>query len=534
MANFRKYKKLLLTCACGIALAVIVNVMMAVALVQQRQAQLHTIGHQVEQLGSMDERLIIGVLAPYGYSLEPQQNSFIVPTKQQIYTHSTAIDIYSSPVWLSKSYWFIAINSLLIAFFWRSFTVARRQLKEVKRKQLAREKRSVVNDDMFGVSLPYQSIFAIVYCQRLCGVAKGVVNLFEALLQEHLEHQHRLSARALNSGCLAITVHEIQLEELDAQLEKLEHVVMSCCRSLLPEIKHGEVKIGVCNYRNGADQAVVYQLTCSALALAKQSRDKHCYRIAFSYNHSLLLAAKSCSLIDAIERQQFVCFFQPVFDLHNDDILHHETLLRVRHPQLGLISPEYLLHSSHQEPEVDVKNIDLAVLKRLDNLLSADELQAGVTLNIHPNVWRDDDFWDELCEFLLTHPRVVLECPASLVAKQPHLVAKRLASSAACKRRGVIIDQLTKWPADALKKVPVMIRAIKLSSEMIAHIDTDKQLQRRVLTYVANAHAIGVPVYAVGVERHAQLQVLKQLGVRGAQGYYFTGAINQISVFNTH
>lgn len=531
LAILGKYQKLVITTTLGMCGVILINALLVWALLQQRQSELHSLGTQVNQIGSVNERVMSTLLAPYGLTLKPQNDSFIVSVPLTLRTDTGQLNVYSSPLWLSNSHWFLAINTLLLIFFWRSIQLTRQQLLEVKRTKQSKRLPSPVNENIFGGLPPYQSIFAIVHCHRLSSVASGVASLLEALLQERLEHQQRVSVKILNSGSFAITVKEVRVKQLEEKLQSFNELVLGCCRSLLPELSEGDVKIGVCNYRSGADQAVVYQLTQSALALAKQSEHKHCYRIPFSHNHSMLLAAKSCSLVEAVKNNQFVCFFQPVFDLNNDEILHHETLLRIRHPQLGLISPEYLL--SHDASEGTSRKVDEAVLSRLDKMLTNEELQAGVSVNIQPSAWLDDNFWPKLMSFLGDHPRVTLECPASLLAKQPNLIVKRL-SDPVLQVQGVIIDQLSRWPADALKQVPVRIKAIKLASELVSHIDTDKHIQRRVLTYVAHAHRIGVPIYAVGIERQQQVNVLKQLGIRGAQGFYFTGTMNQISVFNSH
>ncbi|MBS3797253.1 EAL domain-containing protein [Pseudoalteromonas sp. BDTF-M6] len=522
----------------GALVMVLINAILVWALMQERQSQLQQLETRLEQLGSVSEQVVSSALAPYGLSSKAQKGSFVMPVQFDLALSSGSLKVYSKPLWLQHSHWFIAINVLLLIFLWRTVHWLRetewRSARALTRyggqkKEAADKDTPPASANMLGVNQLHQSVFAIVYCQRLSSVASGIASLFEALLQEQLQHQQRVSVSILNSGCFAITVKEVAYKQLESHLQNFSAMALKCCRSLLPDLRRSEVKVGLCNYRSGADQAVVYQLCQSALALARQSEHKHCYRIPFSHNHSMLLAAKSCSLVDAINNEQFVCFFQPVFDLYNEEIIHHETLLRIRHPQLGLISPEYLL--SHSTPESAARSVDIAVLRRLETMLKSEQLQADISLNIHPSSWLDDDFWRRLGEFLEQHPRVCLECPAALLAKQPRLIAKRLKSTPPC-QRGVIVDQLSKWPTDALNTLKVPIKAIKLASELISHVDTDRHIQRRVLSYVANAQRLGITVYAVGIERHQQAEVLKQLGVQGAQGFYFTGTINQLSAFN--
>ncbi|WP_105253623.1 EAL domain-containing protein [Pseudoalteromonas sp. T1lg75] len=355
----------------GALVMVLINAILVWALMQERQSQLQQLETRLEQLGSVSEQVVSSALEPYGLSSKAQKGSFVMPVQFDLALSSGSLKVYSKPLWLQHSHWFIAINVLLLIFLWRTVHWLRetewRSARALTRnggqkKEAADKDTPPASANMLGVNQLHQSVFAIVYCQRLSSVASGIASLFEALLQEQLQHQQRVSVSILNSGCFAITVKEVAYKQLESHLQNFSAMALKCCRSLLPDLRRSEVKVGLCNYRSGADQAVVYQLCQSALALARQSEHKHCYRIPFSHNHSMLLAAKSCSLVDAINNEQFVCFFQPVFDLYNEEIIHHETLLRIRHPQLGLISPEYLL--SHSTPESAARSVDIAVLRR--------------------------------------------------------------------------------------------------------------------------------------------------------------------------
>lgn len=61
---------------------------------------------------------------------------------------------------------------------------------------------------------------------------------------------------------------------------------------------------------------------------------------------------------------------------------------------------------------------------------------------------------------------------------------------------------------------------IKLDRKLIAGIDTDKELQKKVIEYVQAFHEMNILVLAECVETEEELNYLKSVGVDFAQGYY--------------
>jgi EAL domain-containing protein (putative c-di-GMP-specific phosphodiesterase class I) len=47
---------------------------------------------------------------------------------------------------------------------------------------------------------------------------------------------------------------------------------------------------------------------------------------------------------------------------------------------------------------------------------------------------------------------------------------------------------------------------------------------------VRQGKQLELPVYAVGVETQTELQCLQRLGVKGAQGYYFSEPLQQLEL----
>ncbi|WP_462170325.1 EAL domain-containing protein [Pseudoalteromonas xiamenensis] len=61
------------------------------------------------------------------------------------------------------------------------------------------------------------------------------------------------------------------------------------------------------------------------------------------------------------------------------------------------------------------------------------------------------------------------------------------------------------------------------------NIEVDLQRQRLVREIVTQAKLLKLPVFAIGVETHQTLLCLQKLGIKGAQGHYFSEPLQQFS-----
>jgi EAL domain-containing protein (putative c-di-GMP-specific phosphodiesterase class I) len=74
------------------------------------------------------------------------------------------------------------------------------------------------------------------------------------------------------------------------------------------------------------------------------------------------------------------------------------------------------------------------------------------------------------------------------------------------------------------------IKALKLAFDLVHNIDESMAQQKVVRQIVRQGKQLGLPVYAVGVETQTELQCLQRLGVKGAQGYYFSEPLQQLEL----
>lgn len=227
----------------------------------------------------------------------------------------------------------------------------------------------------------------------------------------------------------------------------------------------------------------------------------------------------------ALEREEFVVYYQPKVDLGSNAIIGAEALLRWKHPDWGLVSPgafipileetgliepvgEWVLKTVCSQirawQDADVPPLSVAVN------LSGRQLQrnnlAGTIARILEETQLDPDFLE-------------LEVTESMLMHDPEYAADMLKQ---IRTKGVVnidvddfgtgyssLSYLKRFPIDALKLDKSFV-------DGLPHDEEDIAISRAV---IALAHSLKLRVIAEGVETEEQLSFLHDNGCDVIQGY---------------
>ncbi len=231
------------------------------------------------------------------------------------------------------------------------------------------------------------------------------------------------------------------------------------------------------------------------------------------------------NLRQAIERQEFVLYYQPRVDPQSSRLLGVEALIRWRHPVLGLVPPSKFIPLAEQTGLIE--SIGDWVLEtactqratwtaaghapfRVAVNLSLRQLAAGdLDARVHDLLRRSGVPPDQL-ELEITES-VLMEDPAGAMH-----VLKKLRTRGV----GIALDDfgteysslsyLKHFPLDYMKIDQSFVRGIPQDGDDIAIV-------RTVLTLARN---LKLGVIAEGVETEAQWHFLRELGCDEVQGYW--------------
>jgi len=480
----------------------------------------------------------------------PQNFANFIDLEQEVFSYKTVnLRLFHWPSWLVESHLFIFLNLILLGTgYWgfRWWKKMFKQLETLEQPQIQSQEQQVVEappkqltspkplahqdlNILYGVPTNYNHLFALFFWKSPFPANLDIDNYFKLVIAKGFGELVNRSVKLLPSGGIAVTLNNVPATEIDKYTKRLHQVIYQACLNYRSDLSRADIKIGVCNYRTGADQAVVYQLTKSALALAKQSAWQHIHRLPFGHTQSNMLADSKEHLFEYIKKKHFMLFFQPLFDLQTGDILQHEALIRIRHKSLGLLAARHFI--PHMSSKKDVLLLDKTVILQVKKMLLNESGSLKVSINLHAMNWFNDEFWDWLnqqTDDFKCIDRLQFELSEDDYLKQH----KKLSTQFECLEKlsaGIVIDNVRSSEHLATYKGINNICSIKLALELIHNIDTSAQQQKIVKQIITKGAELNFPVYAVGVETQNELATLKNLGVIAAQGFYFAEPLQKLA-----
>jgi EAL domain-containing protein (putative c-di-GMP-specific phosphodiesterase class I) len=205
--------------------------------------------------------------------------------------------------------------------------------------------------------------------------------------------------------------------------------------------------------------------------------------------------------------------FQPIVDLVTDEVAAVEALARF--DVTPYRTPDVWFHEAHENG----LGVELEMLAITSALAQLPKLPDGValTVNAGPEAVMCPQFVDA---FLDVPARgVILELTEhTLIDDYPCLVA----ALQALRRRGtrLAIDDTGSGYSSLSHILKLAPDFIKLDRDLVSGVDVDPVRRALATSLVSFAADTGAQIIAEGVETEEELEVLRHLGVRYAQGYH--------------
>ncbi|MEO0683343.1 MAG: GGDEF domain-containing phosphodiesterase, partial [Pseudomonadota bacterium] len=225
----------------------------------------------------------------------------------------------------------------------------------------------------------------------------------------------------------------------------------------------------------------------------------------------------------AVERDEFAPFFQTQHDARTGAVVGAEALVRWRHPERGVLTPDRFLPVA--EKIGIVKHIDLTVMRRAAEAARRLEEKGLILPKLNVNVslprLRDPDLAASIASLPLSATALSFEILEAVFLDE--------------------FDDLTRFQFDRLREMGVTLEIddfgtgrtsivaltrlepdrIKIDRELARDVATDATQRRIVQSIVDMAASLKVGTTVEGVETRAQAEVLADLGVGALQGFLF-------------
>lgn len=229
----------------------------------------------------------------------------------------------------------------------------------------------------------------------------------------------------------------------------------------------------------------------------------------------------------AVEKKQFVVYYQPKFDLSTECVIGAEALVRWKHPEYGFLSPGEFIPIF--EKNGFISELDYYVWDCVCQKIASWMETGHVLMPISVNVSRVDLYNPKLPQLLLE-----LVNKYKIPIQYLHLEITESAYTDNAKQMIDIVNQIRKFgfviemddfgtgysSLNMLSDLPIEI--LKLDMSFLKN-NVGRSSGRSVIQFVINlAKWLGLFVVAEGVETQEQANFLKNMGCDFAQGYYYS------------
>jgi EAL domain-containing protein (putative c-di-GMP-specific phosphodiesterase class I) len=235
------------------------------------------------------------------------------------------------------------------------------------------------------------------------------------------------------------------------------------------------------------------------------------------------------SLEAALERNMVKFLYQPKLELKGGVIVGAELLVRIAHPERGLLPPDQFLTGNNEDTLIALSRLALIEAVRA----SAHFLELGIALRPSINISMSAVLRLPIVDLVLMHRSeqtewqgLILEIPAQQIGNKVDALKTRLPRM---QQSGVsiAIDNfgLRAFDLNLLNELPPA--EIKIDRALIDGCASNVGNANMCKTIIQMAHNFGAKAVAVGISTVADLHQLSEFGCDMGQGYLLGKPITQ-------
>jgi len=294
------------------------------------------------------------------------------------------------------------------------------------------------------------------------------------------------------------------------------------------------ISIGIVSYpEDASDRDTLLQYADMAMYTAKRKRIGYSQYDADDNIYSKERLTLVHDLNDALERQLFELYYQPKINLHTNQLIGAEALIRWNHHLYGFISPEKIIEIA--ERVGIIQKLSLYVLEKAI-IECAHWHSMGHEISVSVNLSVRDLTNSELCTQIkalldqnnLGYQYLTIEITESVMMENLATSLEQLNKISALGIQVSIDDYGTGFSSLAyLKRLPV--DELKIDKSFIMDIVEDENDKEIVRSTINLGHNLNLRVIAEGVETQEILDILESYGCDQTQGYFISRPIDSKS-----
>ncbi|WP_206756592.1 PAS domain S-box protein [Oscillatoria sp. FACHB-1406] len=230
----------------------------------------------------------------------------------------------------------------------------------------------------------------------------------------------------------------------------------------------------------------------------------------------------------ALERQEFLLYYQPIFDLASGHLAGFEALVRWQHPERGFIGPQEFIPVAEQTGFI--VPLGWWILQEACAQIASWQKQFAckqpltIAVNLSGKQLKEADIVKRVRNILeqteLEGSALKLEMVESLLMEDTEATLQTLAQLRAMQVQLVIDDFGTGYSSlSYLHRFPVS--ALKIDRSFVLGLERDSDNGEIIKAVASLARALKMNTIAEGIETKEQLAYIKGIGCQYGQGYLF-------------
>lgn len=233
----------------------------------------------------------------------------------------------------------------------------------------------------------------------------------------------------------------------------------------------------------------------------------------------------------ALEKGHFEVYYQPLFNIEKNDYLCAEALLRYNHPEKGMILPMEFIPIAEEIGITD--KIGEFVLEQSIKDMKILEKQGYKKLDIHVNISpahiNKNNFTQNIIniakKYKFSPLRIWLEITEDVAL---YNLQQQEQKFQVLKDNGIkiSIDDFGTGYSSFLYLKQLSADQIKIDKSFVINMKRNKRDFEIIKTIITLASSLNIDLVTEGVEDQESFELLKSLGVKKMQGYYFAKPMN--------
>jgi diguanylate cyclase (GGDEF)-like protein/PAS domain S-box-containing protein len=249
--------------------------------------------------------------------------------------------------------------------------------------------------------------------------------------------------------------------------------------------------------------------------------------------NALDLLELEIDLRHAIERKEFIMYYQPIVSLENRSIAGFEALVRWNHPQRGLLLPMEFIPLAEETGLIIP--LSLWIIHESCNQMCtwqkrfASDSPIVVSVNVSPKHLASANFINQITDILhetnLDPRQLALEITENTLIENTEDMASLFLQ---LKDLGIKIniDDFGTGYSSLSYLQRFSINTVKIDQSFISRLNKNEKDAEIVQSIINMAHNMKMHVIAEGVEQSGNLRTLESMKCEYAQGFFFSHPLN--------